>query len=276
MSTADAARALMALDWVRARLIAQDGIPTSYDNALAGLANAILECADSTRQATLHAQLEKLMTVCFYTAGRRMWPLAERLQTVGARRDIAPRSYACGQGVQTPLQWHGRSLFKNVWDLALYQQLIAELNPATIIELGSGSGASAWWLADMAALASGPCRVLSFDIQPPNVIAPRVEFLYCDLSEPGLARLAVELDADLPRPWLVIEDAHVNTLMIIEFFADELISGDFLVIEDSPIKQAALARFADTRGEAFLVDGKYTDMFGTNATSAMNSVLVRA
>ena len=39
-------------------------------------------------------------------------------------------------------------MMKMAWDMSIYSMAIDELKPRTIIELGTGSGATAMWLAD--------------------------------------------------------------------------------------------------------------------------------
>jgi hypothetical protein len=68
-----------------------------------------------------------------------------------ARADIGYFDMAASQGLTECLQWKGMPLFKSVYDFSLYPMLLWTLRPKTIVELGSGSGASALWLADTAA-----------------------------------------------------------------------------------------------------------------------------
>ncbi|SFI25056.1 Cephalosporin hydroxylase [Streptosporangium canum] len=62
-------------------------------------------------------------------------------------RHPSREGYACGQEVQGPLRGRELNLFKNVWDLAIYQRLLLEVRPRSIIEPGSGTGAGALWLS---------------------------------------------------------------------------------------------------------------------------------
>ena len=41
------------------------------------------------------------------------------------------------------------NLFKTVYDFSVYTMLLWNLKPKTIVELGSGMGASAVWMADL-------------------------------------------------------------------------------------------------------------------------------
>jgi hypothetical protein len=77
------------------------------------------------------------------------------------------------------------------------------------------------------------------------------------------------------RPWLMIEDAHVNVFDVIHYMASVLRPKDYLIIEDSIAKQeVVLAGLGETEGH-FAVDTYYTDFFGINATSAVNTILTQ-
>jgi cephalosporin hydroxylase len=108
----------------------------------------------------------------------------------------------------------------------------------------------------------------------PDVTDPLVTFIAGDCgmiaSVVGPARIA-----DMPHPWLVIEDVHVNTLGILRHFRPALSHGDYIVIEDSRMKLRELAAFDAEAGADFVVDTRYTDFFGRNSTCSADSILVR-
>lgn len=178
------------------------------------------------------------------------------------------------QGAPSLMHWRGKPLMKNVFDFAMYPRLIAELRPRTIFEIGSGVGASAAWFADHLAFAGVEGRVHSVDRSKPSMECPQVTFYQGDCHTPD--RL---FDPDLlvsePHPWLVVEDAHQNVGGILEQFHKHLSPGDYLVIEDSDIKRPALRDFLAAHPGDYLVDTRFTDNFGRNATSAADSIFVR-
>lgn len=187
------------------------------------------------------------------------------------RMDIPEMALTFSQGVGRRLKWNNQDLFKSSYDLAIYQQLLAEHRPKTVFEIGSGTGASAMWFADMGRALEIDLRVMSLDISPPELKYQRVDFLQGDCQDlekdPALKDLP-----SLPRPWLVIEDAHVNVLGILTHFDQHLRPGDYLVVEDNVGKDFDLGLFLQSRRKRFLVDTAYTDLFGENATSAKNSI----
>lgn len=173
------------------------------------------------------------------------------------------------QGVDSAFRWRGVPCFKTVHDLAIYSMLIHELRPGTIVELGAGSGGSGLFFADVCAAAELTTKIISIDQQTGAVSDPRIEFVQGDCAQ-WLAEAAASA-RPLPRPCLMIEDFHGE---LPGFFADIdaiLQAGDYLVVEDSLQKQSAIAHCIAER--PYLIDTTYTDFFGINCTSAINSIL---
>jgi cephalosporin hydroxylase len=179
------------------------------------------------------------------------------------------------QGAPDFLQWRGLPLMKTVFDFAIYTQLIAELRPQAVFEIGSGSGASALWLADQLALLQIPAQVHSVDLHPPATVGhPGVSFYQGDCTSPATLFNA-EILSSAPHPRLVIEDAHHNVEAVLSTFHSFLKPGDYLVVEDSEIKRDDIRRFLAKHPDSYKVDTKYTDFFGRNATCALDSIFVR-
>jgi cephalosporin hydroxylase len=180
---------------------------------------------------------------------------------------------AC-QGAPNLMRWRGLPLFKTAFDFAIYPQLLQELRPRTIFEIGSGSGASALWLADLTQTFDLDAMVHSVDIRPAAAEHPRVRFYRGDCREP-VGLFSTDVVAQAPHPWLVIEDAHQNVAGVLAFFHDRLQGGDYLVVEDSDVKREVLAAFDAAYPGQYKVDTRYTDFFGRNATCANDSIFVR-
>ena len=125
----------------------------------------------------------------------------------------------------------------------------------------------------MAFLASRATFIRSICKGPPSTIrGSNIRHGDCaypeQLFDPGL------LGAE-PHPWLVVEDAHHNVGAVLEHFHKCLSSGDYLVVEDSDVKRDTLRRFVADHPGAYLVDTRFTDNFGRNATCAADSIFVR-
>lgn len=180
---------------------------------------------------------------------------------------------AC-QGAPNLMRWRGLPLFKTAFDFAIYPQLLQELRPRTVLEIGSGSGASALWLADLARIFELDAAVHSVDIRPAAAEHPHVRFYRGDCRMPETL-FPGEVLAQAPRPWLVIEDAHQNVTGVLAWLHDRLAPGDYLVVEDSDVKRPELAAFDAAHPGRYKVDTRYTDFFGRNATCANDSIFVR-
>ncbi len=126
----------------------------------------------------------------------------------------------------------GCQLLKTTDDNLIFQQLLWYLRPATVIELGSYTGGSAIWMADMLRLMEIESCIYSMDhasriedqvrkIQPENVT-----FLTGD-SNAIEKTFTEEFLSRMPHPWLVIEDAHTNIYGVLEHFSRFTKSGDY-------------------------------------------------
>lgn len=205
-------------------------------------------------------------------SGRFVKPTAR-----GWRSSIDPwgfkRSTTVGALAHT---YKGLINYKTPYDLAMYTRLIWELQPRTILELGSFQGGSGLWFADqMSIVCENPGEVHSFDLHTKRIHEsakhPLLTFHQVDLSD--VKTLDKNLLMRLPHPWLVIDDAHVQVFPIFTYLSEFLLSGDYYVIEDVMImlNKEVLDGFQLVEHAGFLVDTYYTDAFGTNVTAATNA-----
>ena len=201
------------------------------------------------------------------------------------RRTFAMRMNAWAASRPGDLRWLGacRSYkglvnLKSPFDLVLYASLIWELQPKTILELGSLQGGSALWFADQLDAMCGGGEVHSYELYDkcihPRAVHPRLTFHHADLRD--LATLDGALLDRLPHPWLVVDDAHTNMGEVARYLAAKMHPGDYYVWEDMLLnlwttheaigKAIAIARACD-----LVVDTKYTDAFGVNVTASPNA-----
>lgn len=175
------------------------------------------------------------------------------------------------QGTHGSFTWKDHIVFKSVFDLAIYSMLIEELKPDVIIEIGSGKGGSAVWLADMVKILGLRSQIYSYDINKPNFSYPAVNFIEFDLNN-----LNKHVDFPENKNWvgskLIIEDAHVNIPEVLNKIDSKINKGDYLIVEDSDVKQKDLFGFLKNTKTTYLTDQHYLDLFGRNGTSATNSI----
>lgn len=190
------------------------------------------------------------------------------------RKPEYDKNFTLSQGWFNCLTWKDTILFKSVFDLAIYQMMLWELKPKTIIEIGSGTGGSAIWMSDLLTAYNMDCRIISVDITPPAIQYKNVAFLKGD-SYKIEAALDAQMLNHLPHPWLVIEDAHVNVQGVLNYLHLYLKQGDYLNIEDSESKQEDIAAFLENKKGSYMVDTLYCDFFGRNLTCSLNSIFRR-
>jgi len=180
------------------------------------------------------------------------------------------------QGVSGCMRWKAVPLFKTVYDLNIYTMTLWNLRPKTIIELGSGIGGSAIWLADTMKVCDIQGNVYSVDLQKSVLEHDSETFVQGNCLEIGKV-FEDEFLAAADHPWLLIEDAHVNVYGVLCFFHPYIARGDYVVVEDSmnPGKLEAISRFMTEYPDLYKVDTYYTDFFGRNATCAMDSIFTR-
>jgi cephalosporin hydroxylase len=189
--------------------------------------------------------------------------------------------------------YKGVPTYKNPFDLALYQLLLWEEKPRSLIEIGSKHGGSALWFADLLRSYGIDYTIHSIDVRPPaGHEIPGVTFPQgngCNLS----ATLSAGLLSSLPRPMMVIEDAdhrRATTLAVLRFFDPWLRPGEYIVIEDGIVDdlfdgaalaaleggpRPAIADFLRERGTEYEIDTRLCDYFGANMTWNVNGYLRR-
>lgn|SRR6185312_15877938 len=232
----------------------------------------------SRRRARKRRYLAELQWFVRYLRDRdheRLVPYQSRQRRRGDQSDIRSPERMMSQGKSECLSWKGMPLFKSVFDFAIFPTLIWELKPATVFEIGSGTGTSACWMADTIAGFGLEALVHSVDIKPIGESHPNVRFVTGDCMSPETL-FGAKLLRSAPHPYLVVEDAHENVRNVLLYLDGFLEKGDYLFVEDSIDKHEALSAFLAERPDRYLVDTRYTDFFGRNATSAIDSILVRA
>lgn len=223
------------------------------------------------------------------------------LKPVSGEADSSQRDYSSSipqpflgrlQDAVHHYRYKGIQMVKSPFDIALYPLMIWDLKPRTIIEIGSKEGGSALWLADQVRSFGLDCRILSIDLlRVESVQDPLVRF-YKGNGRSLQTVLSEEQLRDLPRPWLVIEDADHSfqtSYAVLNFFDAWLDAGDIIVVEDGIMSDLypasfpdcssgphlALKRFLAEHREEYKIEASYCDFFGHNVTWSSNGILRR-
>ena len=189
--------------------------------------------------------------------------------------------------------YRGVPTYKNPFDLALYQLLLWELKPRSLIEIGSKHGGSAHWFADVLRAFEVDFRIHSIDVAPaPDREIPGVTFHRGD-GRNLAATLPAAAMAALPRPLMVVDDADhdaATTLAILEFFDPWMRPGEYMIVEDGIVDdlfdadrvakmhggpRAGVAQFLENCGARYEIDTRLCDFFGPNVTWNVNGYLRR-
>ena len=216
-----------------------------------------------------------------------------------SRSDLDPdavRSLCRGKYL---MHWKGLEIMKDPLDIVIYQQLIWELKPKSIFELGAYVGGTAAWMGDILRTYNIQGHVYSVDLDLTLIderakAQPYVTFIQGDLYRveqifPG------SFLQHCQHPWIVIEDSHVNVTGSLAHFHRWMQPGDYFIVEDTNPDTPAVAGmglyqelgyerwgegklnelrdFMRTYGADYRVDIYYTDMFGYNGTWNWNGYL---
>lgn len=165
-----------------------------------------------------------------------------------------PVLYEVHQAVMKKTTYHGIPTYKFPQDAWVYQQMIHELRPDVIVEIGTKFGGSALMFADMMVLEDMVPYVVSVDIDHKRVHGSArsdsdIYLIEGDCTDPGvIERVHRFIDRYLPgNPnVLVIEDsAHTYdvTKACLEGYSDLVQPGGYFIVED------AMHCHAHNRGE---------------------------
>ena len=263
--TASSANLKLVVPRLAKKIQQQGGTPTFFDNYVVD---------------HLTGQLEYLIDACaIFEAGQsslenRFVSFTERLKTIsymptGRLFDGIP--FAASQGIHSPIKWKEYNLYKTSFDLILYWMILQEVKPDVIIELGSGEGGSAIWLADMVDALGLDTHIYSYDINKPKLTHKRVTFIEYDLMEINSLPKHSSWEFLVGKK-LIIEDAHVNIENVLNLFGTILSENDYLVVEDSDDKQGIIRDFVGAQELKYKLDQYFMDFFGTNITCSKNSI----
>ncbi len=154
----------------------------------------------------------------------RDWPLD---QWADAPRDLGFSDFARHQ-------WRGLRMLKDPDTQAAYHDMLCELRPRTIVELGVYGGGSLVWFRDMAKLMGFDCQVIGIDKDLSRCQIPSSEMSGISLHEADCSALETfEPLREAAHPLIFIDDAHCNTFNIMKWAVDHLLEqGDYFIIED--------------------------------------------
>lgn len=135
-------------------------------------------------------------------------------------------------------EYRGVRTAKCPLDLWVYQEVLWEVKPELVIEAGTNRGGSAYFLADLCALA-GRGRVVTIDVEeyPELPVHERITYLHgSSTAEEVVARVRRELPNS--GPVIVILDSdHSEEHVLAELgcYAPMVTTGSYIIVEDTNI-----------------------------------------
>jgi cephalosporin hydroxylase len=185
------------------------------------------------------------------------------------------------------ITYRGIQSIRCPFDYVIFQMIISEVKPDLIIEVGTNNGGSALYLADLQAIYNIDGEIHSIDINEnarENVASNHRIKLFTE----GWEKYDMEL-AKKFKTVLVIEDAaHTYSCSIgaMKKFAPLVTKGSYLIVEDGIVDELGMSKnleggplkaireFLPSHPE-FVVDRRWCDLFGKNATFNVNGYLKR-
>lgn len=150
--------------------------------------------------------------------------------------------YRAGGTSMPSVSWMGVPMQKTPTDLWLYQELIVEERPEVIIELGTSSGGSALFLADMMLLTDNTGRgiVVSVDWQEDHSrpVHDRLVYVTGDTRSAITKDAVGDIVADCKnRRFLILDACHDYQQVKVELdnWVPMLRKDDILIVEDTDL-----------------------------------------
>jgi cephalosporin hydroxylase len=188
------------------------------------------------------------------------WLLAYMLRTMRLlreHRNVSVRTFVAA--LQTEIMKGAGTydlaiVIKAAFDLWVYREIIRELRPDVIVEVGIWEGGHTMWLADTLAEAGGG-KVVGVDVTLSRVLGavkvhPRITLMEADATSaaPSVAELCRTASCVL-----VIEDSlhtYDNTLAVLRAYAPIVTPGSLLICEDTNCYHGLEAGFSPGPWEA--------------------------
>ena len=180
--------------------------------------------------------------------------------------------------------YRGVKAQRSPFDYVIYQMIISEVAPDLIIEIGTNFGGGALYMADLLNnLGKGVVHSIDITDTCPDIVKnhQRVKLFHDGFENYDLANTAGF------NKILIIEDAshmYEDTLAAIKKMCHLVSVNSYLIVEDGIVDKLgaskmfnggpckAIREFLPDHPE-FIVDRKWCDFFGKNATNNVNGYL---
>ena len=152
---------------------------------------------------------------------------------------------------ETPVRWMGVPLLKNALDCWIYQEILWEVKPQIIVELGSRTGGSTLFFCHLLDLMGGDGIVVSVDFDRTlfEVEHPRLRLVTGDCADAAVQ--AQVADACHGQRTLVVHDADHRreaVLRDLRAYSPLVSEGSYFIVEDGIVDLVAFPGYAEGPG----------------------------
>ena len=182
------------------------------------------------------------------------------------------------------VSYRGVNAIRCPFDYVIYQMIISEIKPDLIIEIGTRKGGGAYYMADLLDnIGKGIIHTIDIvdEVEPIVKEHKRIKF-FTD----GWENYPIELAKSFTKI-LVIEDAshmYLDSIGALNKFHSLVSKDSYFIVEDGIVNKLGLEKKYDggplraireflPNHPDFIVDRKWCDMFGKNATFNVNGYL---
>ncbi|MDB5384453.1 MAG: Cephalosporin hydroxylase [Planctomycetaceae bacterium] len=143
-----------------------------------------------------------------------------------------------GRGLHADTYYRGVETHKCPFDLWIFQEILHEVRPALVIELGTYLGGTTLFLAHQVELF-GYGAVISIDCRElPRPVHPKIQYILGATQSADVQQQVQRLAATAAGPVLVIHDAdhhYSECLADLEAYAGFVTPGSYLIVEDTNV-----------------------------------------
>jgi len=131
-------------------------------------------------------------------------------------------------------------MMKNPFDLVVYEEILWEVKPDIVIEIGSAQGGFTLWLTDRMKLINSGAKVINIDLldnSNKNLNEMEYDNIFCLVGDCNSGGILDQVKAFIKsdnRVLLIEDSAHTfdNTLEVLENYKDIVTVGSYLIVED--------------------------------------------
>jgi cephalosporin hydroxylase len=146
--------------------------------------------------------------------------------------------YYDGASTWSNTTWLGVSLQKCPLDLWVYQELLASVKPAVIVECGTAFGGSAYFLASLCELLEhGEVITIDVESRTDRPVHERVTYLTGSSTDPATVASVEEFISGRGPVLVLLDSDHskAHVLSELRLYAPLVTPGSYLVVEDSNV-----------------------------------------